>query len=61
MEEISVNGSGQECPLYTSTYFSRRNSEMTSIVPTMGSFNFSRSDAGIQYSRCPELPTVCTS
>jgi hypothetical protein len=36
------------------------NSETTSIVPTMFSFNFSRSAAGIQYSRCSELPTVCT-
>ncbi len=59
MEEINVNGSGQECPLYT--YFCRRNSEMTLIAPTMALFNFSRSAAGIQYSRCPELPTVCTS
>ena len=61
MKQINVNGSGQECPLYTSTYFSRRNSEMTLIAPTMFSFNFSRSAAGIQYSRCSEPPTVCTS
>jgi hypothetical protein len=38
-----------------------RNSETTSIAPTMFSFNFSRSAAGIQCSRCSELPTVCTS
>ncbi len=38
----------------------RRNSEIISIVPTTFSFNFSRSAAGIQYSRCSELPTVWT-
>jgi hypothetical protein len=37
-----------------------RNSEMSSMAPTMLSLKISRSAAGTQYSRCSELPTVCT-
>lgn len=43
---------------YWANHYISRNSETTSMDPTMFSFSFCKSSAGIQYSWCSELPTI---